>query len=108
MSLLIGRLRSGLGLERLSVAGVLTFALAMLVSALSPVAWPVYAALAASGAAWMAVLSTFNTAPQTSAPPWVRSRAAALHVLAALGRWSRFQPINPFLETTCPSNPFSP
>ena len=88
MSLLIGRLRSGLGLERLIVAGVLTFALAMLVSALSPVAWPVYAALAASGAAWMAVMSTFNTATQTSAPPWVRSRAAALHVLAALGAFA--------------------
>ena len=88
MSLLIGRLRSGLGLERLIVAGVLTFALAMLVSALSPVAWPVYGALAASGAAWMAVMSTFNTATQTSAPPWVRSRAAALHVLAALGAFA--------------------
>ncbi len=88
MSLLIGRLRSGLGLERLIVAGVLTFALAMGVSALSPVAWPVYCALAASGAAWMAVMSTFNTATQTSAPPWVRSRAAALHVLSALGSFA--------------------
>jgi hypothetical protein len=87
-SFFIGRLRSGLGLERLIVAGVLTFSLAMVVSALSPVAWPVYLALAASGAAWMAVMSTFNTATQTSAPPWIRSRAAALHVLAALGAFA--------------------
>ncbi len=88
MSFVIGRLRTGLGLERLIVAGVLVFALAMVVSALSPVAWPVYWALAASGAAWMAVMSTFNTATQTSAPPWVRSRASALHVLAALGSFA--------------------
>lgn len=88
MSFVIGRLRSGLGLERLIVAGVLVFTLAMVVSALSPVAWPVYGALAASGAAWMAVMSTFNTATQTSAPPWVRSRAAALHVLSALGSFA--------------------
>jgi MFS family permease len=86
-SFVIGRLRSGLGLERLIVAGVLTFSLAMVVAALSPVAWPVYWALAASGAAWMAVMSTFNTATQTSAPPWVRSRAA-LHVLSALGSFA--------------------
>lgn len=87
-SFVIGRLRSGLGLERLIVAGVLIFALAMVVAALSPLAWPVYWALAASGAAWMAVMSTFNTATQTSAPPWVRSRAAALHVLSALGSFA--------------------
>jgi hypothetical protein len=60
----------------------------MVVAALSPVAWPVYLALVASGAAWMAVMSTFNTAPQTSAPPWVRSRATALHVLSALGSFA--------------------
>jgi len=83
--LVIGRMRSALGLERLVAAGVLVFAAAMAVAALSPVAWPVYLALVAAGGAWMAVMSTFNTATQTSAPPWVRSRATALHVLSALG-----------------------
>jgi hypothetical protein len=48
----------------------------------------VYVALAVSGAAWMSVMSTFNTATQTSAQPWVRSRAAALHVLSALGSFA--------------------
>ena len=28
-----------------------------------------------AGASWMSVMSTFNTATQTSAPPWVRARA---------------------------------
>jgi MFS family permease len=88
MGLVIGRLRTGLGLERLVVAGVLVFSGAMVVAAMSPAAWPVYLALTAAGAAWMAVMSTFNTATQTSAPPWVRSRATALHVLSALGSFA--------------------
>ena len=86
--LVIGRLRTQLGLERLVATGVLVFAAAMAISALSPVAWPVYAALVAAGASWMAVMSTFNTATQTSVPPWVRSRATALHVLSALGSFA--------------------
>jgi hypothetical protein len=36
----------------------------------------------------MAVMATFNTATQTSAPPWVRSRAVALHTLSALGSFA--------------------
>jgi hypothetical protein len=52
------------------------------------VRWPivVYLALMMAGASWMAVMSTFNTATQTSAPPWVRARAVALHVLARSAR----------------------
>jgi Transmembrane secretion effector len=34
------------------------------------------------------VMTTFNTATQTSAPPWVRARATALHTLAALGSFA--------------------
>ena len=48
----------------------------------------VYAALVAGGAAWMAVMSTFNTATQTSVPPWVRARATAMHTLSALGSFA--------------------
>jgi MFS family permease len=84
----VGRLRTELGLERLVTASVVVFATAMVISALSPVAWPVYLGLVASGGAWMAVMSTFNTATQTSAPPWVRSRATALHALSALGAFA--------------------
>ena len=57
----------------------------MVVAVLSRWALPVYLALVAGGGAWMAVMNTFNTATQTSAPPWVRSRATAMHVLSALG-----------------------
>jgi MFS family permease len=83
--LVIGPLRQRLGLERLVSVGCLVFALVMAVAALSRWALPVYISLVAGGAAWMSVMSTFNTATQTSAPPWVRSRATAMHVLSALG-----------------------
>ena len=81
----IGPLRQRLGLERLIAVCCVVFAVVMAVAALSRWAWLVYLALVAGGGAWMAVMSTFNTATQTSAPPWVRSRATAMHVLSALG-----------------------
>ncbi|HOB93264.1 MAG TPA: MFS transporter [Aquabacterium sp.] len=81
----IGPLRQRLGLERLIANCCWVFAVVMAVAALSRWAWPVYLALVAGGGAWMAVMNTFNTATQTSAPPWVRSRATAMHVLSALG-----------------------
>ncbi|MEO5697318.1 MAG: MFS transporter, partial [Burkholderiaceae bacterium] len=86
--LVIGRLRARLGLEVLIRVGCLTFAAATIAAAFVP--WPtvIYLALMLAGASWMSVMSTFNTATQTSAPPWVRARAAALHVLCALGSFA--------------------
>ena len=86
--LMLGRLRQRLGLERLVRWCCLVFAAVMAVAALSRWALPVYLALVAGGGAWMSVMSTFNTATQTSAPPWVRSRATAMHVLSALGAFA--------------------
>ncbi len=86
--LVLGRLRARLGLELLLHAGCLVFAAAMLVAAFVP--WPVavYLALVLAGASWMSVMSTLNTATQTSAPPWVRARAVSMHVLCALGSFA--------------------
>ncbi len=88
VGLVVGRLRSRVGLERLVQIGCVVYALVNLVSAFAP--WPavVYLALVAGGAAWMAVMSTFNTATQTSVPPWVRARALAMHTLCALGSFA--------------------
>jgi MFS family permease len=86
--LVLGRLRARLGLELLVGTCCVVFALVMVVAALVHVPILVYAALVLGGAAWMAVMSTFNTATQTSAPPWVRSRAAALHTWSALGSFA--------------------
>jgi len=86
--LVVGRLRTGLGLERLVAGSCIVFAAVMAAAAFSPWAWLVYGALFVGGGAWMATMSTFNTATQTSAPPWVRSRASAMHTLSALGSFA--------------------
>ena len=86
--LVLGKVRAKMGLEALVSTGCIVFALVMAVAALVRIPIVVYAALVVGGAAWMAVMSTFNTATQTSAPPWVRSRAAALHTLSALGSFA--------------------
>jgi len=86
--LVIGPLRTRLGLEKLVCSGIVVFALAMTAAALSTFKPLVYAALVAGGGAWMATMSTYNTATQTSVPPWVRARATAMHTLCALGSFA--------------------
>jgi MFS family permease len=86
--LVLGKLRARLGLERLVAIGCIVFAAVMLIAAFVRVPWIVFIALAIGGAAWMAVMATFNTATQSSAPPWVRSRAVALHTVSALGSFA--------------------
>jgi MFS family permease len=86
--LAIGWLRLRLGLERLVSAACASFALAMVVTALSRTPWLTYTALVGGGAAWMSAMSTYNTATQTSVPPWVRARATAMHTLCALGSFA--------------------
>ncbi len=86
--LVLGKVRARLGMERLVAIGCVVFALVMLVAAFVRVPFVIFISLALGGAAWMAVMATFNTATQSSAPPWVRSRAVALHTLSALGSFA--------------------
>lgn len=88
VGLVVGPLRHRIGLEALVRGGCVVFASVMIVAAFSRVPLVVYGALVCGGAAWMAVMSTFNTATQTSVPPWVRSRALAMHTLCALGSFA--------------------
>ncbi|MFG5408338.1 MFS transporter [Piscinibacter sakaiensis] len=88
VGLVIGRLRSRVGLEGIMAAGCIVFALVMLVAGTVRWAPAVYASLVCGGAAWMAVMSTLNTATQTSVPPWVRARALAMHTVCALGSFA--------------------
>jgi MFS family permease len=86
--LVIGRLRARFGLDAIVGASCLSFAAVMLVAAFVRLPLGVYLAMALGGAAWMSAMSTFNTATQASAPPWVRSRAVALHIVASLGAFA--------------------
>ena len=86
--LVVGKVRARVGMEGLVGGGCVVFAAVMLIAALSH--WPplVYGALLFGGAAWMAVMATFNIATQTSVPPWVRARALAMHTVCALGSFA--------------------
>ncbi|HSW19918.1 MAG TPA: MFS transporter [Ramlibacter sp.] len=86
--LVLGALRARLGMERLVAIGCLVFAVVMVIAAFVRIPWLVFISLAIGGAAWMGVMATFNTATQSSAPPWVRSRAVALHTLSSLGSFA--------------------
>jgi len=86
--LFLDRVRAWCGLDRLVASACVCFALVMVVTAHVHVAAVVFPALILAGGAWMALMATFNTATQASAPPWVRSRAAALHALSALGSFA--------------------
>lgn len=84
----VGHVRSRVSLDTLAATCCLTFASAMLVAALSTSRVFVYGSLMLGGAAWMTLMSTFNAATQTSAPRWVRARAAAMHTLCSLGAFA--------------------
>jgi MFS family permease len=86
--LVIGRLRVRFGLDLIVAVSCLAFAAVMAVAAWVRVPLLMYGAMVLGGAAWMAAMSTFNTATQASAPPWVRSRAVALHIVASLGAYA--------------------
>jgi MFS family permease len=86
--LVIGKLRQRFGLERLVASGGVVFATAMVIAAFSHIPGLTYLALVGAGASWMSVMSTYNTATQTSVPPWVRARATAMHTLCALGSFA--------------------
>ena len=86
--LVLGKVRARFSLDTIVLVSGLVFAGAMVVAALTKIAPLVYLAMLLGGAAWMSAMSTFNTATQASAPPWVRSRAVALHMVAALGAFA--------------------
>ena len=88
VGLVIGRLRARFGLDLIVGVSCVVFAGVMLLASWVRVPVLVYLAMAFGGAAWMASMSTFNTATQASAPPWVRSRAVALHIVASLGAFA--------------------
>ena len=62
IGLVLGRLRARFGLEIIVRTAALVFAAAMLMAALTQMAWFVYLWRLLAGAAWMSAMSTFNTA----------------------------------------------
>lgn len=79
------QLRASLGLDRLIAAGSLYTALNLVLLALLDVPALVGAALVLGGVAWIAVLSSLNTAAQTVAPAWVRARTLGAYQMVFQG-----------------------
>lgn len=78
-ALLAHRLRQGASNETIVRMAVLAFAVAAVVTALSPWLPLTMAVQLLSGAGWVLALSTFNVTVQTSAPRWVVGRALSLY-----------------------------
>ncbi len=77
--------RQRVAVDRLMTVATLAFAAAMTVVALVPEPLAAGAALVAAGMAWMANMSSINTAAQTSVSQWVRARALAVSLLVIQG-----------------------
>lgn len=82
---LLPALRARYGLDRLLLAGSLYGAANLVVLALVTSTPVVVASLVLAGAAWIAVLSSVNTAAQLAAPTWVRGRALSINQLVFSG-----------------------
>ncbi|MEJ2700803.1 MAG: MFS transporter, partial [Desulfuromonadales bacterium] len=76
-------MRQKFGTDILSVGAVVLFGGSLLALALTHRFAPVCLAMPLAGAAWLALLSAFNTAAQTAVPSWVRARAMAVYFLLA-------------------------
>ena len=79
------RLRQMLSSDQLIVGGSLVFALGT-----AALGWPFVlpllgVVLAASGAAWLTIMSSFNVAAQTIAPTWVSARVLGTYLLVSQG-----------------------
>lgn len=87
------RLRQMVSNELIARWGIVSFALASLVTAFSPFLLLTMAALLFAGAGWVLVLATFNATVQLSAPRWVVGRALAIYQMVAFagmagGSWA--------------------
>lgn len=79
------RLRQHLPVDRLVGLASLIYALVLLALAWLRDFYLLIPVMLISGAAWIAVLSSFQVSAQTAVPAWVRARALALYILMFFG-----------------------
>jgi predicted MFS family arabinose efflux permease len=82
---LLPRLRHMLSTDQLIVGSSLVFAVGTAALGWLPVLPLLGLALAASGAAWLTIMSGFNVAAQTLAPSWVSARVLGTYLLVSQG-----------------------
>jgi MFS family permease len=79
------KVRQRISNNLLVVAATVLFASVTVVLAHVQVPVVAGAAMILGGIAWIAAMSSFNTAAQTAAPAWVRARALSLYMLVFMG-----------------------
>ena len=79
------RARQKLGADGLVGIASLFYAGSMATLAFVRVEAALYAAMVATGVAWISIMSTFNVAAASAAPGWVQSRALGLYLLVFQG-----------------------
>ena len=79
------RLRRTLSINALVAIGSLVFAAAMVLLALLRSFIPLCFVMPAAGAAWITLLTAFNTSAQAVLPAWVRGRALSVYLLVFFG-----------------------
>ncbi|WXH26889.1 Enterobactin exporter EntS [Myxococcus stipitatus] len=80
-AILLPRLRSRLGTDRVVVLATMLYALTMLTVAQVRQLPILGVALVANGLAWISVLSSLQAATHISVPGWVRARALSLYIM---------------------------
>lgn len=79
------RVRAKVSLDLLLAVATGVFALATAALALMRSVIALSAVMVAGGVAWIALMASFNTAAQTTAPTWVRARALGAYLLVFQG-----------------------
>lgn len=84
-AILLPKVRTRLGADKLTVLASLLFAMTMLALAYVRHLWLLSAILLFAGLAWIAVLSTLNVGAQRSTARWVKARALAAYLTVFFG-----------------------
>lgn len=84
-AMLLPRLRRALSIDARVAISTLVYAAGAAVPAFTHQFWAIAVALCFAGAAWLVLLSGFNTAVQSVVAEWVRGRAIAVYLLIVFG-----------------------
>lgn len=87
-ALLLPRIRTRLGSNRIVALGSVGVAASLALLALVPVAGVAMAAAAIAGLSWISVLSSLNHAAQMAVPDWVRARGLSIFLTVFFGAMS--------------------
>lgn len=80
-ALTIGELRRRLSFDRIAEVATILFGLCLVGIGITRLTLPLLGLAFVAGAAWLHLLTTFNTAAQTVLPGWVRARGMSMYVL---------------------------